>query len=87
MQSLNSLQDYISDYIKQRKKDKIMELINKAKAVWEWFDGKKTFIVAIIGAVTALLVASGVNIPDWVWLLLSALGLGSLRSAVGKTTK
>lgn len=61
-----------------------MKALNTIKAIWAWLDGKKTFIIAIIGAVTALLVASGVVIPEWVWALLSAAGLGALRAGTKK---
>lgn len=50
-------------------------------------DGKKTYIVAIIIAVLNLLVALNVISPSHISqinFLLTALGLGALRSAVAK---
>lgn len=67
---------------KRRKDEKFME---KIKGIWDYLEGKKTYIIAIITAVIGLLVASGVEIPESVWFILTALGLGSLRSAVGRS--
>ncbi len=61
-----------------------MKLIDKIKAIWTYLDGKKTYIVAILIAVIALLNASGVVLPNWIWLLLSSFGLGALRHGVSK---
>lgn len=46
--------------------------------------GKKTYIVAILIAFTGALNYLGTNIPDYVWLLLNALGLGAVRDALPK---
>ncbi len=54
---------------------KILELIN----------GKKTYVVALAVATIALLVAFGVEIPEWVYTMLAALGIVAARSAVKKT--
>lgn len=45
-------------------------------------DGKKTYIVAVATGAIALAQMFGVEIPDWVWTLLSAAGLGAVRSAL-----
>ena len=58
-----------------------MELIKKIQA---FLEGKKTYIVAIIGGILGLLTAYGIVIPEYVYVILGALGLGTLRSAVGK---
>ena len=47
--------------------------------------GKKTYIVAAIAASTAAAQALGVPIPDFVYTIEAALGLGALRVAVTKT--
>lgn len=51
-----------------------------------WLEGKKTYIVALVGAVLAFAEAMGYSVPGWVPALLSALGLGTLRAAVAKTS-
>ena len=56
--------------------DKIIALIS----------GKKTYLVAGIAAIVACLQIFGVvaDIPEGVWILLNALGLGAVRDAIGK---
>lgn len=46
--------------------------------------GKKTFIVAILVAIGAGLKAYGIEIPQYVWLLLGSLGLGAVRAGINK---
>jgi hypothetical protein len=57
----------------------MMDFINKVKA---FLDGKKTYIIAIIGGILGLLTACGIVIPEYVYVILGALGLGTLRAAV-----
>lgn len=46
-------------------------------------NGKKTYIVAVLAAAIACWSAwSGQEVPDWVWVLAGALGLGTLRAGV-----
>jgi len=47
--------------------------------------GKKTYIVAALIFVVGGLQASGVVIPDIVWPILGALGLGAVRSGIEKS--
>ena len=56
--------------------DKIIALIS----------GKKTYLVAGIAAIVACLQIFGVvaDIPEGVWILLNALGLGAVRDAISK---
>jgi hypothetical protein len=61
-----------------------MKFINTIKAIVAWLSGKKTYIIAVIIAVIALLQASGVVVPQPVYDLLGALGLGFLRAGVAK---
>lgn len=49
--------------------------------------GKKTYIVAILVGVAAALQQMGVVIPEYVYIVLGALGLGAIRSAVEKLKK
>jgi len=44
--------------------------------------GKKTFIVAILVGIAAALEIYGIKIPEFVWPILGALGLGAVRSAI-----
>lgn len=46
--------------------------------------GRKTYITAIIVGVVAALNFAGIIIPEWVYIILSALGLGAVRSAITK---
>lgn len=48
----------------------------------KFLEGKKTFIVAILVGVTAALQYSGVVIPEYVFTILGAFGLGFLRAGV-----
>lgn len=50
--------------------------------IWTWLIGKKTYIIAIIGAVLGLLQVFGIFVPDWVYAILAAIGLGTLRAAI-----
>jgi len=47
-------------------------------------NGKKTYIVAALAAAAAAASALGYEVPEWVWLLLNAAGLGAVRSAIGR---
>jgi len=55
--------------------------------MFNWFDGKKTKITAVIVAVLGVLVAFGVDVPDWVYTVLTGLGLYAGRDAVAKIEK
>lgn len=57
-----------------------MGLLAKIEA---FLDGKKTYIVAITAGVLGLLQAMGHPTPEWIYVILGALGLGAVRSAVG----
>lgn len=46
--------------------------------------GKKTYVVAVLIAAGAVAQAFGIVIPEFVWTLLGAAGLGAVRSAIGK---
>jgi hypothetical protein len=52
--------------------------------IFDFLDGKKTYIAALIAAVTAGAQAIGYDIPQWIYAILGAAGLGSLRAAVTK---
>jgi len=50
----------------------------------KFLQGKKTYIVAILIGVFAALESMGVVIPEYVYTILAALGLGALRSGSSK---
>lgn len=52
--------------------------------IWVWLDGNKTNIIAVLIAIAAGLTAKGIVIPEYVWILLGAAGLGAVRSAIKK---
>jgi hypothetical protein len=54
--------------------DKLLAFIN----------GKKTYITAVLIGLGACATALGYVIPEWVWALLGAIGLGSVRAAIKK---
>lgn len=47
-------------------------------------NGNKTYAVAVLAAAAAVAQAFGYTIPEYVWTLLGAAGLGSVRHAVTK---
>ena len=47
--------------------------------------GKKTYIIAIIVGILAALNYMGIVVPEYVYLILSALGLGAVRSGIEKS--
>jgi len=52
--------------------------------ILEFLDGKKTYIVAILTGIAGVLTAFGIVIPELVWAILGALGLGAVRDAIKK---
>jgi hypothetical protein len=60
-------------------------LVKLLPAKWVAFlDGKKTYICAAIAAATAAAQLLGYHIPDGVYELEAALGLGAVRIAISK---
>ena len=55
------------------------------QSILSMLEGKKTYIVAFIAAVTAAAEDLGFTVPDYVYAIEAALGLGALRVAVTKT--
>ena len=49
--------------------------------------GKKTYLIVVIVAIGAGLKMLGIEIPEFVYPILGALGLGAIRSAVSKIEK
>ena len=52
--------------------------------IWEFINGSKTEIVALLAAIAGVLIAVGVAIPVWIWPILGALGFGAVRDAIKK---
>ena len=50
-----------------------------------FLSGKKTYVIAIAVGVLAGLNAYGFVVPDYVYQILAALGLGTLRAGVTKS--
>jgi hypothetical protein len=55
------------------------------QAFLDLLNGKKTYVIAALAAVTAAAQALGYTIPDWLYPIEGALGLGALRVAVAKS--
>ena len=53
----------------------------------KFLQGKKTYVIAVLIGVGAILTQLGVSIPDIIWPILGALGLGAVRSALNKMNK
>ena len=52
--------------------------------IMEWLKGRKTYITAIVYAIAAILTETGIYVvPDVVFTILGALGLITLRQAIG----
>jgi len=56
-------------------------------AIARWLDGKRSYLTAAVILLCGILDAYGVEIPDYVWAALGALGLGFLRAAVRKVER
>lgn len=52
--------------------------------IGQFLQGKKTYIVAALIGIAAAATQLGYVIPDIVWPILGALGLGAVRSAIDK---
>jgi len=55
-----------------------------SNAVVRWIEGRRTYAVALAILACGILSAYGVEIPEYVWASLAALGLGFLRAGVQK---
>lgn len=48
----------------------------------DFMRGKKTYLVAAVAAASAAAEALGHPVPQWLWPLLGAAGLTTVRSAI-----
>ena len=53
----------------------------------DWLAGKKTYLTALAIGVLAAAQALGYPVPEWVYGILGALGLGTLRPGVANEVK
>jgi len=65
----------------------MFKLWKKFQKLKKFVDGYKTYITAVGVAILAVLQYLGYTIDPWIWKLLGALGLGSIRSAWKKLEK
>jgi len=50
----------------------------------DWLKGKKTYLIVAVTFIVGGLVATGVVIPEWVYVILAAAGIGAVRAGVSK---
>lgn len=55
--------------------------------IGKYLQGKKSYITAALIGIAGALQHLGINIPEIVWPILSAFGLGAVRSAINKMKK
>lgn len=84
MDKLDKAQREIIKWLHEKQLERKQAKMDKIKAVWNWLEGKKTYITAVVIAVCVLLQASGVNVPEEVYVLLTALLGVNIRLAVTK---
>jgi len=58
--------------------------MDEPNAVVKFVEGKKTYFVAATILVCGILSHFGIEVPDYIWFALAALGLGFLRAGVRK---
>jgi hypothetical protein len=52
----------------------------------DFLKGKKTYIVALTAAALAFAQSMGWPVPEYVYALLGACGIATVRAAIGKPT-
>lgn len=60
------------------------EEIKPPPALARWLNGKRTYLTVGAILVVGILAKCGLEIPDYIWAALYALGLGFLRAGVKK---
>ena len=53
--------------------------------IGQYLQGKKTYIIAILIGLGAIAQSLGYVVPEYVYAILGALGLGAVRSGVDKS--
>ena len=59
----------------------MITLWQKFKDLKKFLEGKKTYITAIAVVILTLANLSGYTVDPWIWKLLGAIGMGSIRAA------
>ena len=62
-----------------------MSVTTTMNRLTQWAKGKKTYLVVAATFLVGGLQACGVEIPEWVYVLLAAAGGASLRAGVKKS--
>ena len=60
-------------------------MADEQNAILTWLNGKKTYAVAVAILACGIMSYFSVEVPEFVWAALSALGLGFLRAGVQKS--
>lgn len=55
--------------------------------MFKFIEGKKTYIVMALTFLFGGLMALGINIPEWVYVVLAGAGLGTVRAAIKPPTE
>jgi hypothetical protein len=53
----------------------------------DFLEGKKTYLTAIVTALFGAAQALGYEIPQWIYAVLGALGLGTLRAGLNRKSE
>ena len=61
--------------------------VEETNTITKWMEGKKTYFTAGAIVVCGILAEVGVQVPEFVWAALAALGLAFLRDGVTKSGK
>lgn len=61
-----------------------MDLLTKLGKI---LDGSKSYIIALLTGGLGIWMALGHVVPEYIWVILGAAGLGAVRSAIGNNLK
>ncbi len=68
-------------------KDEAMSMQENLEGIWNFLEGKKTYIVAATSATIVALQLAGVEVPPWVMFLLLTSGLVTARKGTSGVDK
>lgn len=70
----------------EREREKLLKEKSMLSTLVVFLNGKKTIIIAIVGAVLAILESRGIfKVPQEVWILMGAAGVAALRDGIRTT--
>lgn len=69
-------------FIQRAVKKQVEKLKKENPKMFNFLKGKRTYLVAIVTALVAGAQALGYNIPNEIYAVLGALGLGTLRAGI-----